>query len=380
MGLDDRFRSFSPGTALLTYVFQWAISAGRIEGDFLRGEHDFKARLRRSGARSTPCGCFAPAAGATSEERPLGETMDNAVLAAGLGAAEIVQRGELPAMSSENCEIVTCRMSDGRSSGFSASSGRWPGRPRPTHSFGLGYEASVYDEILAAWTENVPPLHGFFLDEAAARSWSWHWTISKAARRCTKYGSRRTISAPPRGGSPVSSAGARRPPCRRFSAATIPSTIAPGSAGRPILRAGLHPRYPWLTGIVRARPAPPAGHLGACDNHPRRVPGKQYTRLRRALRCRPIGSRPPWLPARSTLPALLGAGRMTLPRIARNNIVSFDGPTARRTTLLCVWRPRGFSCTFAGWAITEPGEDSESTITAVEELAPLAERFAELDR
>ncbi len=39
--------------------------------------------------------------------------LDIEVLAAGLGAAAIVQRGELPGMSSADCEIVTCRMPDG---------------------------------------------------------------------------------------------------------------------------------------------------------------------------------------------------------------------------------------------------------------------------
>ena len=39
--------------------------------------------------------------------------LDIEVLAAGLGAAAIVQRGELPGMSSADREIVTCRMPDG---------------------------------------------------------------------------------------------------------------------------------------------------------------------------------------------------------------------------------------------------------------------------
>ena len=36
---------------------------------------------------------------------------------------------------------------------------------QPPHRFGLAYEAQVYDQLLAAWQDDVPHLHGAFLDD-----------------------------------------------------------------------------------------------------------------------------------------------------------------------------------------------------------------------
>ena len=36
---------------------------------------------------------------------------------------------------------------------------------QPTHRFGVAYEAQVYDQLLKAWRDDVPHLHGAFLDD-----------------------------------------------------------------------------------------------------------------------------------------------------------------------------------------------------------------------
>jgi thiamine kinase-like enzyme len=86
------------------------------------------------------------------------------VLAAGLGADAITERVGLPITSSADCEIVTCRMGDNSLQRFFCKFGSIAEPAGPTHRFGLGYEARVYDELLRAWPDDVPPLHGVFLD------------------------------------------------------------------------------------------------------------------------------------------------------------------------------------------------------------------------
>ena len=94
------------------------------------------------------------------------QAMDDETLAAGLGAAEILERGELPARSSAACQVVACRMPDGaRRKLFCKFAPLGPAR-QPTHRFGVAYEAQVYDQVLAAWRSDVPRLHGALLDEA----------------------------------------------------------------------------------------------------------------------------------------------------------------------------------------------------------------------
>ncbi len=99
-------------------------------------------------------------------------SLDDFVLAAGLGADAIIDRQKRPATSSSECEIVSCRMPDDRCQRFVCKFGRSAGYPRsgsaaqPTHRIGLAYEARVYDELLRAWPDDVPPLHGVVLDDA----------------------------------------------------------------------------------------------------------------------------------------------------------------------------------------------------------------------
>jgi aminoglycoside phosphotransferase (APT) family kinase protein len=57
-------------------------------------------------------------------------------------------------------------MSDERQLRFFCKFGRPDDPIGPNHRFGLGYEARVYDELLRAWSNDVPPLHGVFLDES----------------------------------------------------------------------------------------------------------------------------------------------------------------------------------------------------------------------
>ncbi len=377
MGLDDRFRSFSPGTALLTYVFQWAISAGRIEGDFLRGEHDFKARLGAQRRKVYALRLFRAAAGATSEERPLGETMDNAVLAAGLGAAEIVQRGELPAMSSENCEIVTCRMSDGQIKRLFCKFGPLAGPPRPTHSFGLGYEASVYDEMLAAWTENVPPLHGFFLDEGAAtvvlaldyleggtplhQVWQPRDDLGAAARWIARFHHwGQTVTVPPF--------------LRRYDTDFFCTWLRRAADfTRP-----LHPRYPWLTAL--------------CERGTRRLPAilTPATIIHGEYQANNI-----LVYQTRTMPtdwesAALAAGEIDLASLTwgwEDDIALH----CEQQYCLARWPdgdPNDFALRLAAARVFlhlrwlgdyEPGEDPEVAVPALDELAPLAERLLKLD-
>jgi aminoglycoside phosphotransferase (APT) family kinase protein len=103
--------------------------------------------------------------------------LDNETLAAGLGAATIVERGALPAadhgymVPGADCEIVACRMPDGSLRQLFCKFGPLagvPGAPEPVppaHSFGVGYEAQVYDQLLPVWPDDVPRLHGALLDE-----------------------------------------------------------------------------------------------------------------------------------------------------------------------------------------------------------------------
>jgi hypothetical protein len=98
-------------------------------------------------------------------DHTLGTAIDDAVLAAGLGAEAIVERRELPITSSADCEIVTCRMSDDRLLRLFCKFGPLAEPEGPTHRSGLGYEARVYDELLRTWSDDVPPLHGVFLDD-----------------------------------------------------------------------------------------------------------------------------------------------------------------------------------------------------------------------
>lgn len=96
-----------------------------------------------------------------------GRAIDNELLAVGLGVAAIVERGELPALGSAAREIVTCRMPDNSKRRLLCKFGPLAGPAGASDHFGLGYEAQVYDEVLHAWPDDVPPLHGVFLDEAS---------------------------------------------------------------------------------------------------------------------------------------------------------------------------------------------------------------------
>ncbi len=91
--------------------------------------------------------------------------LDIEMLAAGLGAAAITERGELPAMRGGNCEIVTCRMPDGSLSQLFCKFGPLAEIAQPTDRYGVAYEAQVYDQLLPPFREDVPRLHGAFLDD-----------------------------------------------------------------------------------------------------------------------------------------------------------------------------------------------------------------------
>ncbi len=88
--------------------------------------------------------------------------LDNQALAAGLGAAAIVKRSELPAA---DCEIVVCRMPDGAVRQLLCKFGPLAEPAPPTCCFGVAYEAQVYDQLLPSWKDEVPLLHGALLDE-----------------------------------------------------------------------------------------------------------------------------------------------------------------------------------------------------------------------
>ncbi len=92
--------------------------------------------------------------------------LDDEVLAAGLGAAAIVLRARLPAGSSPDCERVVCRMPDGSERPLFCKFGPVAEVGQPTLRYGLAYEAQVYNQLLPAWQDDVPRLHGAMLDEA----------------------------------------------------------------------------------------------------------------------------------------------------------------------------------------------------------------------
>ena len=300
------------------------------------------------------------------------------MLAAGLGAAAIVQRGELPAMSSDNCEIVTCQMPDESVKRLFCKFGPLSEPVGPTHCFGLGYEARVYDEVLRVWADNVPPLHGVFLDEAAQ--------VLVLALDYLE------------GGTPLHQVWQ---PKFDLGAAVAVDRPFP-SARRDGHRAGVSPP---LRHRVLLHLAPPRGRLYAGLASALSVAaGIVRARLRR-------------------LPALLGPATIIHGEYQANNILVYGGrcvPTDWESAALaageidlaslawgweddiathceeqyCLVRwpdstPDDFALRLTAARVflhlrwlgdSEPGEDSESTITAVEELAPLAERFAELDR
>ena len=91
--------------------------------------------------------------------------VDDEMLAAGLGADAILERAKLPAPSSADCQVVACRMPDGSRRQLFCKFGPLAEVPQPTRRFGVGYEGQVYDQLLRAWRDDVPPLHGVFLDE-----------------------------------------------------------------------------------------------------------------------------------------------------------------------------------------------------------------------
>ncbi len=95
----------------------------------------------------------------------LDRKVDDEVLAAGLGAAAILQRTRLPEPSSADCEIVACRMPDGTQRQLFCKFGPLAEVGQPTHCYGVAYEAQVYDQLLSAWRGDVLLLHGVFLDK-----------------------------------------------------------------------------------------------------------------------------------------------------------------------------------------------------------------------
>jgi CelD/BcsL family acetyltransferase involved in cellulose biosynthesis len=167
IGLEVRFRDLSPCSTLLTFLLQWAISAGRTSVDFLRGDQDFKAWFGAEPRSLYGIRILRVRTETDAGEQALGMAMGDDVLAAGLGAAAIVQRGELPINCRADCEIVTCRMSDDHLLRLFCKFGSAREPAGPTHRYGLGYEARVYDELLCHCPDDVPRLHGAFLDESA---------------------------------------------------------------------------------------------------------------------------------------------------------------------------------------------------------------------
>ncbi|MEI8376326.1 MAG: hypothetical protein WCJ35_26200 [Planctomycetota bacterium] len=87
------------------------------------------------------------------------------ILAAGLGADAILQRVKLPTLGSTDCEIITCHTPDGSLRKLFCKFGPLAEAVQPTHCFGVAYEAQVYDQLLSAWQDDVPRLHGALLDE-----------------------------------------------------------------------------------------------------------------------------------------------------------------------------------------------------------------------
>ena len=95
----------------------------------------------------------------------LDRKIDNEMLAAGLGAAAIIQRGASSAPGGTDCEIVACRMPDGSRRQLFCKFGSLADVGHPSHSYGVAYESQVYDQLLSAWPDDVPHLHGALLDD-----------------------------------------------------------------------------------------------------------------------------------------------------------------------------------------------------------------------
>ena len=96
----------------------------------------------------------------------LDRAVDDEMLAAGLGAAAILDRGEAPPSNRSECEIVTCRMPDGSRQRFFCKFGPLAEVAHPADRYGVAYEARVYDQLLSVWPGDVPHLHGAFVDAA----------------------------------------------------------------------------------------------------------------------------------------------------------------------------------------------------------------------
>jgi len=92
--------------------------------------------------------------------------LDLEILAAGLGAEAILRRTVLPRSGNVYRELVACRMPGGRLRQLLCKFGPLDVEP-PPHHFGVAYEAQVYEQLLSAWQDDVPHLHGAFLDDTS---------------------------------------------------------------------------------------------------------------------------------------------------------------------------------------------------------------------
>ena len=174
---------------------------------------------------------------------------DDGMLAAGLGAAAILQRCELPATCSADCQIVACRMPDGSRRQFFCKFGPLAEVPQPTHRFGVAYEAQVYDQLLPAWQDDVPRI----ARGAAGRDDANGRPGVGLRRRCDVLApgaaAQGRLDGGRASGSPASIAGAR--------AAAVPSflhrydtefyRVWMERAGHFTRR--LHERFPWLADL-----------------------------------------------------------------------------------------------------------------------------------
>ena len=300
--------------------------------------------------------------------------LDIEMLAAGLGAAASLNVANCPARAVPTARSSPAACRTAASGSCSASLVRWPKSQQPTHRFGVAYEAQVYDQLLPAWRDDVPRLHGAFLDETTQ-------TIGLALDYLDGATPLQQVSQPKAGLMAAARWIAR---FHRWSeTAAVPSflhrydtefyRVWMQRAGHFTRR--LHERLPLAAGALRALPASPACLVAAGDDHSRRVSGGQHSRARRPQRADRLGVGragrrrdrlgQPHLGLGRRSGRALRAGVLPCPLARRH---------ARRFCLAADRRPRFLASAPAGRRGAEEGLGRADF--DVEELLPLAERLS----
>jgi fructosamine-3-kinase len=304
--------------------------------------------------------------------------LDDDLLAAGLGAAAITQRREVPTSHATDSEIVACRLGDGSVRQLFCKFGPVAETAPPIHRFGAAYEAQVYDQLLPAWRDDVPRLHGAFLDETTQ-------AVGLALEYLEGAVPFQHLTQPKAGLMAAARWIAR---FHRWSeTATVPSFLHRYDTEFYrvwMQRAGhftrcLHERYPWLPDL--------------CERCQRRLPAllPPATIIHGDFQAANILVQNDRNITIDWQSAALAAGEIDLASLTQGLSSDLAG-LCEQQYCLDRWpdsTPDGFSLRLAAARVflqfrrlgkTDEGVASEATISDVDKLLPLAERLRELER